>query len=96
VILPVSTTVLFLYIIHRPVFKKRRTVYFCVLDKDRTMDRVQKHHSCTHVPLSQTFTSYVTRCFVCMWYLFCHTKGRAQIEDAWEERAKNIWRKEEN
>jgi hypothetical protein len=28
------------------------------LDKDRTMDNVQKHNNCTNVPSSQTFRSY--------------------------------------
>jgi hypothetical protein len=29
------------------------------LDKDRTMDNVQKHNICTNVPSSQTFRSYL-------------------------------------
>jgi hypothetical protein len=28
------------------------------LDKNRTMDNIQKHNICTNVPSSQTFTSY--------------------------------------
>jgi hypothetical protein len=30
-----------------------------VLDKDKTMDNVQKHNICTNVLLSQTFRSYL-------------------------------------
>jgi hypothetical protein len=30
-----------------------------VLDKDKTMDNVQKHSICTNVPSSQTFRSYL-------------------------------------
>jgi hypothetical protein len=30
----------------------------CVLDKDMTMDNVQKHNICTNVPSSQTFSPY--------------------------------------
>jgi hypothetical protein len=36
-------------------WKINRTVF---LYKDRTMDNVQKHNSCTNVPSSQTFRSY--------------------------------------
>jgi hypothetical protein len=30
-----------------------------VLDKERTMDNVQKHNICTNAPSSQTFRSYL-------------------------------------
>jgi hypothetical protein len=36
-------------------FSLRNIVF---LDKDRTMDNVQKYNMCTNVPSSQTFTSY--------------------------------------
>jgi hypothetical protein len=39
-------------------WKINRTVF---LDKERTMDNVQKHNICTNVPSSQTFTSCFPR-----------------------------------
>jgi hypothetical protein len=37
-------------------------MFFIYLDKNRTLDNVQKHDTCINVPLSQTFRSYVYLC----------------------------------
>jgi hypothetical protein len=47
---------MFMDIIHHPVLKYKQDG---VLDKNRTMDNVQKHNTYTNVPPSQTFTSYL-------------------------------------
>jgi hypothetical protein len=49
-----------------------RTVF---LDKDRTMDNVQKHNNCTNVPLSQTFRSHLCTYFFmnCLFPWIIHT-----------------------
>jgi hypothetical protein len=39
------------------LYLKHRPGYF--LDKDKTMDNVQNHNTCTNVPSSQTFRSYI-------------------------------------
>jgi hypothetical protein len=41
------------------------------LNKNRTMDNVQKHNSCFNIPLSQTFRSYL--CYVFSQTSLCHS-----------------------